>query len=74
MEYRGAFPLKPLSVRELQVLKLVASGSENREIAQVLHISVRTVEAHRGRAMLKLNLRCVADIVRYAIRESLIDA
>ena len=65
---------KPLSVRELQVLKLVALGRENREIAEVLHISVRTVEAHRSRAMLKLNLRCVADIVRYAIREGLIDA
>jgi DNA-binding CsgD family transcriptional regulator len=65
---------KPLSARELEVLKQVAEGKENREIAQIMGISVRTVEAHRARAMLKLKLTSVADVVKYAIREHLVEA
>jgi DNA-binding NarL/FixJ family response regulator len=65
---------KPLTLRESEILKLVAVGKENREIAEKLQISVRTVEAHRARVMIKLGLTCVADLVRYAVREKLIEA
>ena len=64
---------KPLTPRELQVLKLVAVGQGNRQIAEELHISARTVEGHRARAMLKLELKTIADIVKYAVRSHLID-
>lgn len=65
---------KDLSVRETQILRLIAEGKENREIAQVLGISVRTVEAHRARIMLKLDLESVTGLVRYAVRNGIIEA
>jgi DNA-binding NarL/FixJ family response regulator len=65
---------KPLTSRELEVLKLVVLGKENREIGQLLRISTRTVEAHRSRVMLKLNLTSLAGLVRYAVRANLIEA
>jgi two-component system response regulator NreC len=65
---------KPLTSRELQVLRLIVDGKENREIAERLMISVRTVETHRSRLMLKLNLTTVAGLVRYAVRTQLIEA
>lgn len=64
---------KPLTLRESEILKLVAVGKENREIAEKLQISVRTVEAHRARVMIKLGFTGVADLVRYAVREKLIE-
>ena len=64
--------LKPLSVREIQVVRLVASGRTNREIADELAISTRTVEAHRSRVMLKLGLTNLSGLVRYALRSGLI--
>ena len=60
--------------KELEVLKLVVLGKENREIGQLLRISTRTVEAHRSRVMLKLNLTSLAGLVRYAVRANLIEA
>jgi two-component system, NarL family, nitrate/nitrite response regulator NarL len=65
---------KDLSIRETQILRLIAEGKENREIAQVLGISVRTVEAHRARIMLKLDLESVTSLVRYAVRHGIIEA
>ena len=65
---------KELSVRETQILRLIAEGKENREIAQALGISVRTVEAHRARIMLKLDLESVTGLVRYAVRHGIIEA
>lgn len=65
--------LKPLSARELQVLKLIAVGKQNRAIAEMLAISIHAVEAHRGRVMMKLNLHSVVDLVKYALREGLIE-
>ena len=63
---------KELSVRETQILRLIAEGKENREIAQALGISVRTVEAHRARIMLKLDLESVTDscVMRSATESS----
>lgn len=61
-----------LSPREREVLQLVASGQTNREIAQSLFLSVRTVEKHRQAAMHKLDLSSPGEVMKYAIRRGLI--
>ena len=61
-----------LSPRERQVLRLIAGGHGTRQIAAMLGLSAKTVEAHRGNLMAKLKLRDVASLVRYAIRQGLI--
>ena len=67
-------PPEPLSHREREVLQLVAEGKTTKEIASVLGISVKTVESHRTRIMAKLNIHETAGLVRYAIRQGLIQA
>lgn len=62
-----------LTDREMAVLKLVAEGLSNKEIAQLLNISVKTVETHRFRLMEKLALRNLPDLVKYAIKQGLVD-
>jgi DNA-binding NarL/FixJ family response regulator len=62
----------PLTVREKEILKLLAEGHSNKEIAAMLFISPKTVETHRHRINEKLNLGNVADLVRYAIKEGLV--
>jgi DNA-binding NarL/FixJ family response regulator len=69
----AASPLKELSDRELQVLKRLTEGYKNREVAQDLHLSVKTVETYRARLLEKLNLRTTADLIRFALRHGLID-
>lgn len=59
---------EPLSTREREVLKLIAEGLSNKEIADLLSISVRTVENHRANIMKKLNLKTTAHLTKYAIR------
>jgi DNA-binding NarL/FixJ family response regulator len=56
-----------LTIREREVLKLIAEGKSSKEIADLLCISFRTVEHHRANFMAKLNLRKTADVVRYAL-------
>ena len=63
----------PLSDREREVLRLLALGHTNKEIAQMLFISVRTSETHRAHIMQKLRLSSRADLVRYAIANGLLD-
>jgi DNA-binding NarL/FixJ family response regulator len=58
-----------LSEREAEVLRCLAWGHTNKEIGEMLHISVKTVETHRARCMEKLNLNSRADIVRYALAQ-----
>ena len=65
-------PIDLLTSREREVLQLIAEGKTNKEIAQLLTLSVYTVEAHRGKIMEKLNLHSTGDIVRFAIRNGLI--
>lgn len=65
-------PLDLLSSREREVMQMIAEGKTNKEIAVVLNLSVYTVEAHRGKIMEKLNLHSTGDIVRFAIRNGLI--
>jgi len=62
----------PLTAREVEVLRLLARGNSNKEIATALFISVRTVETHRRTIHRKLKLNSVAELVRYAIRLRLI--
>ena len=62
-----------LTDREQQVLKMIAEGLMNKEIAEKLSISVRTVERHRENIMAKLNLHTRAELVRYAVDKGLID-
>jgi len=61
-----------LSERELSVLRLIALGHTNAEIAEQLYLSVRTVESHRARIQLKLQLSTRAELVRYALERHLI--
>lgn len=62
-----------LSGREKEVLKLVAEGHTNQEIAELLTLSIKTVQAHRAAVMEKLGLRDVTHLVRYAVRRGLVD-
>ena len=64
----------PLSEREREVLRLLALGHTNQEIAKQLYISVRTAETHRAHIMQKLNLSSRAELVRYALVEGLLEA
>jgi len=63
----------PLSEREHEVLRLLALGHTNQEIAKQLYISVRTAETHRAHIMQKLRLGSRADLVRYALEEGLLE-
>ena len=70
---KGQSPLDSLSNRELQVLKQLALGNTNREIAAAYNISIKTVDTYRLRLLKKLNLRNNADISRFAIQNHLIE-
>jgi two-component system response regulator NreC len=63
-----------LTLRERQVLQLVAEGKSTKELSNLLSISVRTGDSHRSRIMEKLEIHEIAGLVRYAIREGLIEA
>ena len=63
----------PLSDREREVLRLLALGHTNQEIAKMLYISVRTAETHRSHIMTKLRLSTRAELVRHAILEGLLE-
>jgi two-component system response regulator NreC len=62
----------PLTQREREILQLLAEGQSSKEIAAHLNVSVKTVETHRRNMMQKLNMRSVAELTKYAIREGLI--
>jgi two-component system, NarL family, response regulator NreC len=63
----------PLSEREREVLRLLARGHTNQEIAKLLYISVRTAETHRAHTMQKLRLASRAELVRYALHHGLLE-
>jgi DNA-binding NarL/FixJ family response regulator len=65
---RHAHDGSPLTMREREILRLIAEGRRSKEIAQLLGISLRTVETHRSAAMRKLHLHSIADVVHYAMR------
>ena len=61
-----------LTGRQRQILQLIAEGKQNKEISDILDVSVKTVEFHRGRLMTKLGAHTVAELTRLAIEEGLI--
>ncbi len=61
-----------ITPRQREVLQLIAEGHPNREIASILHISVKTVDNHRANLMGKLGLSSTADLIQYAIRQGII--
>jgi len=69
---RAAAAADPLSEREREVLRLLALGHTNQEIAEQLYISVRTAESHRAHIMQKLRLATRAELVRYALATGLL--
>jgi two-component system response regulator NreC len=72
VEERAAAEADPLSEREREVLRLLALGHTNQEIAQQLYISVRTAETHRAHIMQKLRLSSRAELVRHALAHGLL--
>jgi DNA-binding NarL/FixJ family response regulator len=70
---RGPDQADELTPREQEVVKLVAEAHTNREIAEILHLSEKTVESHRANAMRKLGMRDRVELVRYAVRRGLIE-
>ena len=70
----GAADGSRLSPREREIAQLLAEGKTNKETAAKIGVSVKTIDAHRANIMRKLNLHSVAELVRYAIREKLIEA
>ncbi|WP_138493625.1 response regulator [Paenibacillus pinistramenti] len=66
-------PLEVLSKREIEILPLIAKGYGNKEIAEKLFISVKTVEAHKSKIMEKLKLKSRPELVEYALKKKLLD-
>ena len=74
MEDDSTGPAEPLTLREREVLKLIAEAHTNREIGEVLHLAEKTIESHRANLLRKLGMRDRVELVRYAIRRGLIEA
>ena len=72
-EERQRAEADPLSEREREVLRLLAPGHTNQEIAKMLYITVRTAETHRAHIMQKLRLQSRAELVRYALAQGLLE-
>jgi DNA-binding NarL/FixJ family response regulator len=65
----SSYNAEELTVRQREILKMIAEGKSNKEIGDLLCISVRTVERHRANIMSKLNIRKTAELVQYALRK-----
>ena len=68
-----AEPDSPLTPRELEVVKLIAEAFTNKQIAETLRLSEKTVESHRANLLTKLGMRDRVELVRYAIRQGLVE-
>ena len=66
--------LPVLTTRELQVMQLLAEGKANKAVANAMQISVKTVEAHRSNINRKLSIKTTSELVRYAVRNGIVDA
>jgi DNA-binding NarL/FixJ family response regulator len=73
LEGGRAEPDDPLTPRELEVVKLIAEAYTNRQIAETLKLSEKTIESHRANVFAKLGMRDRVEIVRYAIRRGLVE-
>jgi DNA-binding NarL/FixJ family response regulator len=65
---------RKLSPRQREIVQLLAEGKSNKEIAEFLNISVKTAETHRANIMLKLNMHSITELVRYAVKNKIIQA
>jgi DNA-binding NarL/FixJ family response regulator len=74
MEDDRTGPREPLTLREREVLKLIAEAYTNGEIGEILHLAPKTVESHRANLLRKLGMHDRVELVRYAIRRGLIEA
>jgi DNA-binding NarL/FixJ family response regulator len=70
----GAQSASVLSPRERHILQLLAEGNNNKEVARALQLSVKTVETHRSNIMRKMEFNSLPDLVRYAVRNKIVDA
>lgn len=69
----SVIPGVPLTARELEVVQLLAFGRSNKEVATELKVSTRTVESHRNHIMRKMNFGSFSDLVRFAVRNQLVE-
>ena len=69
-----ALPHTGVTAREREIIQLLAEGKSNKEAASILDVSVKTIEAHRANLMRKLHLRSFSDLVRYAVRNKIVQA
>jgi len=69
----GETPALPLTDREIQVVTLLAEGKSNKEVATALEVSARTVESHRNHIMKKMGFQSFSDLVRFAVRNNMVD-
>lgn len=67
-------PGVPLTNREIEIVQLLSEGESNKEVAAVLQVSTRTIESHRNHIMHKMSFESFSDMVRFAIRNNLIEA
>jgi DNA-binding NarL/FixJ family response regulator len=67
-------PHSAVTPREREIIQLLAEGKTNKEVAAALGVSVKTIEAHRANVMRKLHLQSLSDLVRYAIRNKIVQA
>ena len=68
---QGESASTPATPREIEIIRLLAEGKANKEIAALLGITVRTVETHRAKIMLKLGLHSLAELIHYAVRRGI---
>jgi DNA-binding NarL/FixJ family response regulator len=68
----GKGPPGPLTSREREIVELIAAGKLNKQVAHLLDISIKTVETHRAAVMQKLNFHTTAQLVRYAVRNAIV--
>jgi DNA-binding NarL/FixJ family response regulator len=69
----GAIPGTNLTPREIEIVHYLAGGKSNKEVAAILNVSTRTVESHRNHIMHKMNFTSFSDLVRFAIRNHLVE-
>jgi two-component system response regulator NreC len=72
-EESAGFDINSLSNRQIEILKLWGEGATNQEIADKLFISVRTVESHKNHIMQKLNMKSTVDLIKFAIKNNIIE-
>jgi DNA-binding NarL/FixJ family response regulator len=70
----SVLPSRSLTAREREIIQFVAEGNSNKQVAALLKLSTKTVDAHRTNIMRKLNLHSIAGLVRYSIRNKIIEA